>query len=383
MSFLQLPETTWRPTQNNVAWLKCAVFDACKISAPQSGIWVNQSYWGVQGWEVTTTGGSFAPCFYASPIDGGSIHHIVFANDIANGCYGSGISIANFGPAGVDYFSAVGNIIYNSAQGNAQCFSGINIAAPGATDTLPGTHIYIGGNFVWDTFEPTICDGGPPTDGEGIVVDTLDALSYAQQVVVANNMTFLNGSSGIKAGIISLANILLVNNTSYANNGDINVGAGICGEIVTQDADNVTGYGNLLQTIGANGCGNGPTYDIFVQFPYVNNTFHDNFGYSVAGYNTGQSGGFIFGPGNVFDINPNLANPPTSNPGPPACSSYSSVPSCLAIEVSNLTPTNPSATSYGYKIPSTRPAYDPLFPQWLCNVNLPAGLVTMGCQTSQ
>jgi hypothetical protein len=372
------------PTQNNVAWLKCAVFDGCKISAPQSGLWVNQSYWGVEGWEVTTTGGTFAPCFFASPINGlGSIHHVVFADDIANGCYGSGFSIANDGQTGVDYLAIVGDVVYNAAQGSAQCFSGVNISAAGATDTLPGTHIYIGGNFAWDTFEPQICNGGPPTDGEGIVVDTLDALAYAQQVVIANNMTFLNGSSGIKVGIISLANLLIVNNTSYANNADIYVGRGICGEIVTQDADNIVGYGNLLQTIGPDGCANGPVYDIFVQGPYVNNAFYNNFGYSVAGYNTGQSGGFVFGPGNIFGVNPNLANPPTANPGPPSCSSYSSVPSCMATQVANLTPANPSATSYGYHTPGSAQAYDPLFPQWLCNVNLPVGLVPMGCQSGQ
>src|SRR6202043_725660 len=37
------------------------------------------------------------------------------------------------------------------------------------------------------------------------------------------------------------------------------------------------------------------------------------------------------------------------------------------------------AKAYGYQVPSTTSVSDPLFPQWLCNVNLPAGLVTMGC----
>ena len=40
------------------------------------------------------------------------------------------------------------------------------------------------------------------------------------------------------------------------------------------------------------------------------------------------------------------------------------------------------ASAYGYQVPSTDTVSDPLFPQWLCNVNLPSGLVTMGCASS-
>ena len=40
-----------------------------------------------------------------------------------------------------------------------------------------------------------------------------------------------------------------------------------------------------------------------------------------------------------------------------------------------------AAAAYGYQAPSLVQTFDPLFPQWLCNVNLPAGLVTMGCVT--
>src|SRR5712672_1048294 len=41
---------------DNVAWLKCATFDTCKIRGTTTpGMWVDQSFWGVQGWEVTTS----------------------------------------------------------------------------------------------------------------------------------------------------------------------------------------------------------------------------------------------------------------------------------------------------------------------------------------
>jgi hypothetical protein len=51
----------------------------------------------------------------------------------------------------------------------------------------------------------------------------------------------------------------------------------------------------------------------------------------------------------------------------------------MATVISDFTPTAGGAAGYGYQIPSVTPTFDPLFPQWLCNVNLPAGLVTMGC----
>ncbi len=371
------------PTGNNVAWLKCAKFDSCKITAAGSGIWVDQSYWGVEGWEVSTTGGNFSPCFYASP--GSStkptIHHIVFANDIANGCYGSGFALSNQGPVGVDYFAVVGSIIYNSVQGGAACFSGMNIAAPVQRDTLPGTHIYLAGIYDWDNFEPATCNGGTPTDGEGIILDTLDAESYSQQVVVENNISFLNGSSGIKVGITTAAPIYIRNNTLYDNNRDRHLGDGECGEIVSQGADNVTVTRNLIWS-NTHGCGGGPSYGLFVQEPYAGDVFDNNLVYSPAGNNMGQSGGFAFGSRNVFGIDPGLASAPHINAGPPVCGSTGSVPACVASIIKAFTPTNAAAAGYGYRAPSSRPTYEPEFPRWLCNVGLPEGLITMGCRTA-
>jgi hypothetical protein len=66
-------------------------------------------------------------------------------------------------------------------------------------------------------------------------------------------------------------------------------------------------------------------------------------------------------------------------PGAPKCAATSSVPNCMAAVIANFTPTRMAAVPYGYQMPSTAQTYDALFPQWLCNVNLPAGLATMGC----
>jgi hypothetical protein len=199
--------------------------------------------------------------------------------------------------------------------------------------------------------------------------------------VVENNISFLNGSSGIKVGVTTMAPVYIQSNTLYGNNGDSHLGSGECGEIVSQGADHITVTHNLIQTNAANGCGGGPNYGLFVQTPYAGDVFDNNFIYSQAGNNKGQSGGFKFSSGNIFGTNPSFANPPLTDPGPPKCGGTSSVQACVASIVAGLKPRTAAATGYGYQAPSSAPTYDPLFPQWLCNVNLPSGLVTMGCRT--
>jgi hypothetical protein len=106
------------PDGNNVAWLKCATFDACKITsnAGPAGMLVDQSYWGVQGWEVTMTAGAiWGGCFLAVPDDRQpqGIHHIIFANNVANGCQASGFASSNRrDKASVDYLAIVGNVAF-------------------------------------------------------------------------------------------------------------------------------------------------------------------------------------------------------------------------------------------------------------------------------
>jgi hypothetical protein len=54
----------------------------------------------------------------------------------------------------------------------------------------------------------------------------------------------------------------------------------------------------------------------------------------------------------------------------------------MATVIANFKPTTAAAQAYGYQVPSTVPNSDPLFPQWLCNVNLPPGLVTTACAST-
>ena len=218
------------PEGNNVAWLQCATFDTCKISSTTTqGMYVDTSYWGVQGWEVTTSSYIYGTCFNIQPRSS-SIHHIIFANNVANGCMGGGFSASSrASSASVDYIVFVGNIAYNTARAGGVCTSGFNIYQPIASDTAAGTHMYIAGNFAYDNHDANPCGGTAPTDGEGINFDTFDfsqggGPAYTRQSVAQNNIVVGNGGRGILVNNNntggSHASFYVKYNTAYGNNSD-------------------------------------------------------------------------------------------------------------------------------------------------------------------
>ena len=379
------------PGGNGVVWLKCITFDACKITIPSStgtaGMGVSASYWGVQGWEASTIASdTYGTCFIAlpNPASPVEIHHIIFANNIANGCAQGGFNSVNNGSVGVDYLAIIGNIAYNSVQGSGSCSSGLSIYEPVQSDSLPGTHIYIAGNFSYGNIDGNPCAGGTPTDGNGFIADTWSGLSYRAQAVVDNNLFLFNGGRG--AFVYSTAApVYIRQNTAFGNNIDQNQTNRQfeCGEISLTNATNAQVYRNIAETNATTGCGSITLYSYFVGNSAVPDVIYQDVGYSAAGNVSGQTGstGFSFGPNNLFSMDPQFANP--VEPPAPSCDSSSSVSACMAQVIANFTPMNAAAKGYGYQPPSSTSVYDPLFPQWLCNVNLTSGLVTMGCQTAR
>ncbi len=381
------------PAGNNVAWLTCQTFDACKIYASTNqGMWVDQSYWGVEGWEISTTASDiYGTCFIADPNwdNPVEIHHIIFANDISNGCAQAGFAIVNHGSVGVDYFAVVGSIAYNAAQGSETCASGISLYQPVQSDSAPGTHLYVAGNFSYANLEPSQCDGTSPTDGEGIIFDTFDGSQgglptpYTAQAVAENNIVIGNGAKGIvafnNAVGSSQAPIYLTNNTTWGNLTDPNQNWLGCGEIALNNAYNTQITGNLVSTRSAYGCGSNPIYALAVATSNGSDQVTGNFAFGYDGFNSFvyDSGSFAFG-ANTFGVNPQFANPTV--PGAPSCAGTSNVPSCMASTIANFAPSASAAQGFGYQIPTASPASDSLFPQWLCNANLPQGLVNLACQ---
>ena len=146
-----------------------------------------------------------------------------------------------------------------------------------------------------------------------------------------------------------------------------------------QSHSGVSQFGRAIR-IGQPGVRSNPAYAYYVYNANSTNKINQNLAYSAAGYNTGysNSSGFSYGLDNVVGTNPGFVNP--VDPGAPSCGAASSVPNCMATVISHFTPTTTSVAGYGYQAPLKTQDYDPLFPQWLCNTNLPAGLVSMGCK---
>jgi len=356
---------------HGVAWVQCVTFDACKSS---TGIHPDQSHWGISGFEDSQVGGG---CFAASPRTT-TIIDIIFANDIANGCGGSGLTTYDVGNQGVDYVAIIGSISYNATTSSLECYSGINIFQPVPADTVPGTHIYIAGNFAFDNVNPNPCGGTAPTDGEGIIFDTLngsgDGVNYTQQIVAENNITVFNGGRGISCCGNTNANIFFRNNTMYGNMKNV---VGSCAEIYSNQTVNMVITGNLGQT--TSNC-SGAEYVFIVQASDYTSLLFNNWGYSSTGQNVSVISSPTFAAvNNLFGTSPAFVNP--VDPGAPSCGAFASVPACMATVIANYTPTASGAAAYGYQIPGA-PAYNPLYPKWLCNVTLPAGLVQNGCVQS-
>jgi hypothetical protein len=365
------------PAGNNVAWLECAAFDACKISSSSSnGMQISSSFWGVQGWEITTSSNANITCFLVTPPSSSVIHHVVFANDIANGCENGGFSANYNGSTGADYIAYVGDIAYNAASGGSDCASGFNIVNPSNKDTAAGTHSYIAGNFSWSNVDPSGC-----TDGEGIILDSIFTNGYTQQIYVSNNLIIGNGGRGIevlKNNNASAAIIYIEQNTTWNNEIDnTETPGGSFSEIFLFQDKNTTVSGNLAVTDHANGPQGFAYYAYLCNSCDSSDSASGNDAFSAAGNNYLAEFGSGFSFGTNATTNPSFSS--ASVPGAPSCGSATSVPNCMATMIADFTPTTAAAKAYGYQIPSTSPTSDPLFPQWLCNINLPPGLVTMGC----
>ena len=380
------------PAENNVAWLKCATFDGCKIRTDNNqGMWIDKGYWGVQGWEVTTSASdTYGTCFIAQPnFDSpAEIHHIIFANDIANGCSQGGFAVVNHGSVGVDYLAIIGSIAYNAVQGNSTCTSGISVYQPIESDTLSGTHIYIAGNFSYGNLDPSDCHGGPPTDGEGIIFDSFDGsqggiTQYGAQTVAYNNIVVNNGAKGIAVNNNSAGSrhstIWLSQNTSWGNLTDPNQVWLGCAEISVYKASDTHIYGDLMSTRSATGCGAHPIFALAVSAGNATDSAVNNLAYGYNGNNAFlyDSGSFAWDGTNQFGVSPGFTN--AVAPGPPNCAGTSSVPNCMTSVIADFVPKTNSAVNLGYQKPGSTPGHDSLFPRWLCTANLPSGLITMSC----
>ena len=379
------------PNSNNVAWLQCETFDACKIWSSNEGINVDRSFWGVQGWEVTVASGTNGFCFGAGPSSSNwvNIHHIIFANNIANQCQAGGFVTYPSGNVGVDYVNIIGNIAYNAIEGSDQCYNAISVFEPVQSDWNSGTHIYVADNIVWGNYQPNYCGGVQAWGGDAIIFDTFDgsvtglANPYGAQAVAQNNIVLSNGGHGVEVqnnvkGSYH-APIYLKYNTSWNNEIKYNQQENhLCAEVLLNSAYNVQEEYNLVSTSGATECAGNPMYALSAY--NVNSTVwsYDNFAYGYNGQNTYKYayGSFGYATNNILGQWPYLHNPYT--PDAPYCPGTGTVSNCMGWLMTNLTADASAAPGHGHQWPGNKP-YDPLFPQWLCYVSLPSGLISKGC----
>jgi hypothetical protein len=399
---------------NDVAWLACKTFGTCQLTAAEGpGIYIDRSYWGVQGFNVTATWygdatHSSGACFTAGPrhapnATSNSIHHVVFANNIANGCRQGGISTFAIGTMSVDYIGIVGNITYNAAQGTDECYSGISVYKPLASDGNAGTHIYIGGNLSYGNFDPPCAGLYQPDGGDGIILDTLDGVqgyskTYTQQAVVENNILTGNGARGLEVqnnyynspGTYGHAPVFLIGNTVTGNSLATNESTNLCDETQINMGFNIWGWGNLVagDPQKQTACGGHWTYGFASYDGDSTDHFDWNFIYSagtptfvwvdkVWQPNWYPTGVFSF-TSNVTGIAPYVVQPTV--PGPPDCSKYASVGACIGNTATRFASATANAYgNYGYHAPSPYYVADSYFPTWLCSAHLPDGLVTNHC----
>jgi hypothetical protein len=352
----------------------CAVAFSCIINdTAKNAVLIDQSNWAFIGWSLSSTAGN---CMLAMPRRSANIHHIAFINNVANGCQQGVATVPYFRDRhfGVDYFAAVGVITYNAALATSVCTSGISIYEPVNYDTVPGTHIFIAGAFSFANIDPSNCNRGANTDGEGITFDDWShsqsrGIPYTGQGVIEQSLVAGNGSAGISI-FNNTAGIAYITSTTVWNDFQSSTQTGGGGEIIFNQSTSVTlAIGNLVQgtvTSRAN------IYGCFVNAGNASNGISGNY----CNGPSGQNADAVSSPGFTFGFNattpPPFANP--STPGVPSCSGFATVTGCMETVINNFS----NSTGIGYQSPGPCTANDALFPTWLKGI-IPAGIITKPC----
>ncbi|MFF3030946.1 right-handed parallel beta-helix repeat-containing protein [Streptomyces rubiginosohelvolus] len=153
---------------------------------------------------------------------GAGPHHINVSGNTVHHCAGGGISAMD-----ADYVTIDRNHVYSTSWYSVYATSGISVLAARDTDGGDGGKAYkirITNNRVHDNetkvkWERCKCY----SDGNGIIVDTLkdkakaneEGPDYQGRVLVAGNVSYNNGGSGIHA--YKSQHVDIVNNTAYQN----------------------------------------------------------------------------------------------------------------------------------------------------------------------
>ncbi|TXS50086.1 right-handed parallel beta-helix repeat-containing protein [Streptomyces sp. t39] len=148
---------------------------------------------------------------------GAPSHHVEVSGNRVHNCAGAGISAI-----GSDHVDITSNHVHSNGWYTVYGTSGISVLTPrdvGAADART-YKIRITGNRVHDNETKVKWEGcGCYSDGNGIIIDTLkgDAghPAYRGRVLVADNLSYDNGGSGIHS--YKSQHVDIVHNTAYMN----------------------------------------------------------------------------------------------------------------------------------------------------------------------
>ena len=179
------------------------------------------------------------------PADDGTVaHHVTVRDMLIHDVPGGGIAVD-----GSDYVTLQDNVISNTSNWSPYGDSGISLYQSRDIDENKGVKNLIEGNVVFDNMEYVACvcqDYQSVSDGNGIIVDDNlnaegDGLAYGGRTVVAFNVSYGNGGSGMHA--FSSQHVDLVGNTAYDN--DLS-GSLDLGEIYAEAGSDVNIVDNIL-----------------------------------------------------------------------------------------------------------------------------------------
>ncbi|MEH2281005.1 MAG: right-handed parallel beta-helix repeat-containing protein [Nostoc sp.] len=164
--------------------------------------------------------------------------HINILNNKVHDCGGAGISAIK-----ADYVKVDNNTVFNNSWYSLYGCSGISMLNNWSSDNNQGYKIFVTNNKTYNNrmYVPWI-DAGRITDGNGIIVDV--SKGYKGRVLVANNITYNNGGSGIHAHDSERVDI--INNTAYLNQQTPEIKKKGKGEIYAGYSSDVRIFNNIM-----------------------------------------------------------------------------------------------------------------------------------------
>jgi hypothetical protein len=168
--------------------------------------------------------------------------HVVVRDNHVHHCAGGGI-----GAYAADYITFENNVVHSCAWFTPWAKSGIGIGWGYNSDGSTETKNFIVGNLVYDNETLIKWRDVGYSDGNGIIVDSMTNFDkpelepYVGRTLVANNIAFDNGGSGIHA--FRSSHVDIVNNTGYRNSRSPHLDYG---NIFAGDCTDVRLFNNII-----------------------------------------------------------------------------------------------------------------------------------------